>query len=144
MVCWCRAASVLLAALHVDKNGLCGLYMSWPDIKTRFLTLTYADEHLPPNGSLVVADLQKFIKRLRKHYAKRNNGIKLRYYACGEYGDRYGRPHYHAIICGLSLRQEDKDLVKLCWPFGLCHLARLHLILLVMCVSILIKSLLVI
>ena len=28
--------SVLLAALHVDKNGLCGLYMSWPDIKTRF------------------------------------------------------------------------------------------------------------
>ena len=36
-----------------------------------FLTLTYADEHLPPNGSLVVADLQKFIKRLRKHYAKK-------------------------------------------------------------------------
>ena len=24
-------------------------------------------------------------------------------------------------MCGLSLRQEDKDLVKLCWPFGLCH-----------------------
>ena len=86
-----------------------------------FLTLTYADEFLPDNGSLVVADLQKFFKRLRKQYAKRNNGIKLRYYACGEYGDRYGRPHYHAIVCGLSLRQEDKDLVKLCWSFGLCY-----------------------
>ena len=70
-----------------------------------FLTLTYSDDHLPDNGSLVVADLQKFFKRLRKQYAKRNNGIKLRYYACGEYGDRHGRPHYHAIVCGLSLRQ---------------------------------------
>ena len=86
-----------------------------------FLTLTYSDDHLPDNGSLVVADLQKFFKRLRKQYAKRKNGIKLRYYACGEYGDRYGRPHYHAIVCGLSLRQEDKDLVKVSWPFGLCH-----------------------
>ena len=38
-----------------------------------FLTLTYSDEFLPDHGSLVVADLQKFIKRLRKQYAKRNN-----------------------------------------------------------------------
>ena len=27
-----------------------------------FLTLTYADDHLPDNGSLVVADLQKFLR----------------------------------------------------------------------------------
>ena len=64
---------------------------------------------------------KSFFKRLRKQYAKRSNGIKLRYYACGEYGDRYGRPHYHAIVCGLSLRDEDKALVRLSWPFGLCH-----------------------
>mgnify|MGYP003287430176 CR=1 FL=1 len=37
--------------------------------------------------------LQKFFKRLRK-----NTGKKLQYFACGEYGEKYGRPHYHAII----------------------------------------------
>jgi len=37
--------------------------------------------------------LQKFFKRLRK-----NTGIKFKYYACGEYGHKYGRPHYHMIL----------------------------------------------
>ncbi|AYQ58189.1 putative VP4 [Microviridae sp.] len=37
--------------------------------------------------------LQKFNKRLRK-----NTGIKYKYFACGEYGHKYGRPHYHMII----------------------------------------------
>lgn len=59
----------------------------WKDAS--FLTLTYNDENLPPDGSLVKADLQKFFKRLRKDLA---NPIK--YYACGEYGDRFKRPHY--------------------------------------------------
>ena len=40
-----------------------------------FLTLTYSDDHLPDNGSLVVADLQKFFKRLRKQYAKRKKTV---------------------------------------------------------------------
>ena len=42
--------------------------------------------------------LQDFYKRLRK-----NTGIKLQYFACGEYGMHangrgYGRPHFHNII----------------------------------------------
>ena len=36
-----------------------------------------------------------FFKRLRTKYG---NGI--RYYACGEYGPKGKRPHYHAIIFG--------------------------------------------
>lgn len=59
-----------------------------------FLTLTYDDEHLPPGGTLVKRDVQLFFKRLRKQAGK------LRYYVCGEYGDRTCRPHYHAIIFG--------------------------------------------
>ena len=31
-----------------------------------FITLTYAPEHLPKNGSLVLEHFQKFMKRLRK------------------------------------------------------------------------------
>src|SRR4051794_29862641 len=30
-----------------------------------FITLTYAPEHLPPGGTLVVKDFQDFMKRLR-------------------------------------------------------------------------------
>lgn len=62
-----------------------------------FVTLTYNNENLPPNASLVKKDLQNFYKRLRKVLDKEQ---KIRYYASGEYGDPlYGsRPHYHNII----------------------------------------------
>lgn len=59
-----------------------------------FITLTYDPEHLPDDGKLSVHHAQKFIMRMRKH------GYKLRYYLAGEYGDKHGRPHYHAAIFG--------------------------------------------
>lgn len=60
-----------------------------------FITLTYDDEHLPKDYGLQKQDFTNFIKRLRK-----NTGAKIRYYAAGEYGDLYSRPHYHACIFG--------------------------------------------
>lgn len=64
-----------------------------------FLTLTYIDETLPHcvegYETLLKSDLQDFWRKLRK-----NLKIKIRYYACGEYGDLSGRPHYHAIVFG--------------------------------------------
>lgn len=61
-----------------------------------FITLTYNDENLPRNNSLVKSDFQDFMKRLRKSiYPK-----KVRYYHCGEYGDLFKRPHYHALLFG--------------------------------------------
>jgi len=59
-----------------------------------FITLTYDNEHLPEYGTLVKKHFQDFMKRLRKKYSKK----KIRYYQCGEYGENFGRPHYHAII----------------------------------------------
>ena len=61
-----------------------------------FVTLTYSDQFIPDNYSLNVRDYQLFMKRLRKKL----NPLKLRYYACGEYGEKLQRPHYHAIIFG--------------------------------------------
>lgn len=61
-----------------------------------FLTLTYQDEMLPDDYSISVRELQLFMKRLRKAIAP----IKVRFFACGEYGDDNGRPHYHAILFG--------------------------------------------
>lgn len=60
---------------------------------TYYLTLTYNDLHLPSRQSLSRADLRNFLKRLRK-----NTGGKFRYLACGEYGEKFGRPHYHLLV----------------------------------------------
>lgn len=61
-----------------------------------FLTLTYDDTHLPVHGNLVYRDFQLFLKRYRKMVAP----VKLRFFMCGEYGSRTGRPHFHAAIFG--------------------------------------------
>lgn len=68
---------------------------------SHFVTLTYGGNTIPisTNGfpTLRKPDLQKFFKRLR-----RQTGLKLRYYAVGEYGEKNDRPHYHAIIFGVK------------------------------------------
>lgn len=58
-----------------------------------FLTLTYDPKKLPVDGGLSFDDFQKFMKRVR-HLT----GDGLRFYACGEYGEMSGRPHYHALF----------------------------------------------
>ena len=91
-----------------------------------FITLTYNNESLPEDGSLNKKHFQDFMKRLRKKYKNK----KIRYYHCGEYGDKNFRPHYHAIIFGLEFDDQklftvnngeklytSEKLEKL-WPFG--------------------------
>lgn len=69
--------------------------------ESSFITLTYSDDKLPPGGSLRPPDFQKFMKRLRKECGK-----KIRFFHCGEYGEKFARPHYHAIIFGESFRKD--------------------------------------
>lgn len=52
-----------------------------------FITLTYSDDL---QTSLSKRDLQLFNKRLRKL-------LPFRFFACGEYGEKNGRPHYHGV-----------------------------------------------
>lgn len=61
-----------------------------------FVTLTYAEDHLPAGASLVKRDYQLFLKSLRKHH----HPGRLRFFAVGEYGDEGGRPHYHLALFG--------------------------------------------
>lgn len=56
-----------------------------------FITLTYKDNPV----SLVKRDYQLFLKRLRRRLS-----VPIRYFGCGEYGEKGGRPHYHFIIFG--------------------------------------------
>lgn len=82
-----------------------------------FVTLTYNAENLPHNGSLVKRDFQLFMKRLRKHHSEKYSN-KLKYFACGEYGDLTQRPHYHAILFGSGLIPEHKQAIEDNWPYG--------------------------
>lgn len=77
-----------------------------------FVTLTYDDLHVPtnfypdpetgeafPSLTLCLDDVQRWLKRLRKHFPDDH----IRYYLAGEYGPETFRPHYHAIVFGLHL-----------------------------------------
>lgn len=93
-----------------------------------FITLTFSPEALAARSnpmSVDVRDFQLFMKRLRKKY-----GEGIRYYHCGEYGEKNGRPHYHACLFGFDF--PDKTLWKISnghrlyvseslqdlWPYG--------------------------
>jgi hypothetical protein len=88
-----------------------------------FITLTYAPENCPPE--LRKRDLQLFLKRLRKLSAR-----SFRYFAVGEYGSKYSRPHYHAILFGFDFQDRQlhggspehpiyrSALLEKAWPHG--------------------------
>lgn len=74
-----------------------------------FITLTFSPEELakrPNQWSLDVREFQLFMKKLRKKFGK-----GIRFYHCGEYGEKNKRPHYHACIFGFDF--PDKKLWKL-------------------------------
>lgn len=77
-----------------------------------FLTLTYSDECLPNPAYVSKRELQLFFKRFRKLLHPR----KIRYYACAEYGEKRGRPHYHAIL--FNVKFSDLPLVEQAWGKG--------------------------
>lgn len=71
-----------------------------------FITLTYSPENLPSDGKVSKKHFQDFMKRLREAFP--NNEIG--YLACGEYGSKTKRPHYHACLFGIDF--PDKKFVR--------------------------------
>lgn len=67
----------------------------WP--RNAFLTLTYSDDNFPSDGSVSVTDHQDFMKRLRSRWF-RHTGEYIRFFGCGEYGEKTFRPHYHYAV----------------------------------------------
>lgn len=92
-----------------------------------FVTLTYDDDHIPTDFSLNYRHFQLFMKRLRKDFSGRN----VRFYMCGEYGEDFQRPHFHACLfnCFFTDRKMQAKLssgatlwrserLSELWPFG--------------------------
>lgn len=92
-----------------------------------FLTLTYAPENLPAFGSLDKTVVPYFIAELRRW-----TGASLKYFHCGEYGDKLSRPHYHVLIFGWRPSDDVKQVrrglyplyssptIEALWPYGFC------------------------
>lgn len=124
-----KARDLLVRAFHEAKMHKA----------SSFVTLTVDDEHIEdvfPGRSLRHRPFQLFFKRLRKA-----SNVPLRYLMCAEYGEHTMRPHYHAIIFGLSPDERrplavvksdpllgtdrtlytgfyDSQLIKNAWPYG--------------------------
>lgn len=93
-----------------------------------FVTLTYDDAHVPAGGSLDPSAFPLFMRRLRKE------APGVRYFACGEYGEQFGRPHYHALLFGYwpgdAVASGERGgypvwrsgVLSSLWPFGFSEL----------------------
>lgn len=108
-----------------------------------FVTLTYEDDQLKysvdkTTGELLPTlapdDLKDFMKRLRAAYhyhqvnlkVPKNATQKIRFYACGEYGEQSDRPHYHLALfgypkCPWGQSRYTRTRVSCCWS---CDLLR--------------------
>lgn len=123
-----------------------------------FITLTYDDVFLPymytntfggysqnysvayPNKAddyptLVKSDVQKFMKRLRKH-------IKTRFFLCGEYGSHTIRPHYHVCLFPQSDYSQGfiDDIIRKCWTLGFVTVSLLNESRMAYCAKYLVKG----
>lgn len=81
-----------------------------------FLTLTY--DEAPAIGSY--QDFSLFMKRLRKAQGRTSN-TPIRFFGIGEYGERFGRFHYHALIWNAPILFQDHYRTKL-WPLGFSYI----------------------
>lgn len=84
-----------------------------------FVTLTYSTPNLLPDG-VNVDDVQKYIKRLRKHLEP----VKIRYYLTAEYGSNTFRPHYHLIVFNVPV--DKQDLLLSCWKKGFIYVGEVN------------------
>nr|WAE43898.1 MAG: replication initiator protein [Microviridae sp.] len=98
-----------------------------------FLTLTYRPDTVPLDGSLVKDEFPLFMKKLRQKFSD----IRIRYYMCGEYGEQFGRPHYHSCMFNFDLPDKvvwksvngftlyTSSLLDKVWGKGFCSIGSL-------------------
>lgn len=110
--------------------------------RVSMVTLTYRPERLPAGETLVPEDLDGFLKRFRINYeracardpafagfcdAELLARTRLRFFGAGEYGGRFGRPHFHLICYGADRATvvNGEPLVRLVhrsWAKGSVHI----------------------
>lgn len=92
-----------------DWSVRCGLELTQHRAAC-WATLTYNEKYCPP--TLSKFHVSGFVKRLRKRLEGESS---VRFFASGEYGERYGRPHYHIILFGT----ENQKAISSAWRQGI-------------------------
>lgn len=127
----CGKCALCLSAKRTDWSVRLQLHTWSYDQMPLFVTLTYDPAHVPFGSykpTLCRSDVRKFIKMYKDRYHLHDR--KFTYFGCGEYGDRFDRPHYHIIIFGdirlyeLYQQSEEKARNRLydVWKKGLVHI----------------------
>lgn len=104
------------------------------------ITLTYDNQNLPPNKSINPDHAVEFMKKLRAHeqyireqeYMAWHPKYAIKTYGCAEYGEKYGRPHYHIILFNYSFKDAKpygqipgyytSDILDRIWKKGQCQI----------------------
>lgn len=89
----------------------CQLEAPWYAFSS-FITLTFRPELQPGTVEEGYPLVASFWKRLRK-----SSGHRIRYFCCGEYGEKSKLAHYHAIVFGLGPLPKGHWSTPL-WPHG--------------------------
>lgn len=103
-------------------------------INNSFITATYNDENVPSDYSLNHVHFQKLIRSIRK-----KNPQKIRYYMSGEYGEQFGRPHFHACLFNKRFKDQKyhsttdaggkiytSEELQASWQYGFTSTAELN------------------
>ena len=105
--------------LDMQKTAMDRMFCAWQshDVSA-FVTFTYDDNHLVYKDgflqpTLSKEDVHKYLDNLRHKL----NNCDFEFYLCGEYGDKFNRPHYHAIFFGLDY-ELHKSLFEQTWKKG--------------------------
>ena len=126
-----RAAAWSVRCVHESK-----LYDS-----NCFVTLTYDDDNMPEDWSLRHEDFREFMRTLRSYYDRsqfdigRDHRRKVKFFMCGEYGDRFGWPHYHSLLFNYDFKDKKyfrttdtghkvftSDILSEFWGKGICEI----------------------
>lgn len=89
----CRKNKAKFWTARILLEQMATPHLSW------FATLTYDDDHLPRTvlGD-VTLEKRKTQQWVQDYLKAATPEQKFRYYLVGEYGDRFGRPHYHMAL----------------------------------------------
>lgn len=130
------------ASMHRHPDGTtngCMITLTFENAGLELRELRYGTHP----STLCVADWQLFAKRMRQHFLRKQRAEEkqkgmerqplkpIKFFHVGEYGEKYKRPHYHALLFGQDFQEDatwgkDKNgndyflsptLAKL-WPYG--------------------------
>lgn len=149
LVVGCGKCELCLSRRRDEWSVRLGVEVKFNDKMPLFVTLTYNDKNVPSRwhsdqegvergiansggGRLTLwrKDVSSFLKALKRKYNLDDE--TFHYFGCGEYGDSFGRPHYHLLFFGFDFLDEvfENDtekankLIADIWQKGFVHICR--------------------